>query len=251
MKIAAIADTHGNLPALEAVLREIEQVEPDLVVVCGDLVSGPMPAATLDRLLQLGDKMRALRGNGDREVVTAFDGEPLDPKLPPVVSEVVDWTARQLERRHRDYLAALPEQLVFEVDGLGPVLFCHATPRNDVEIFTVASPDERVQEMMAGVTQNVVVCGHTHMQFDRRLGNLRLVNTGSVGMSYDGTGAYWALLGPDVELRHTAYDLQAAADQVRTSGYPQAEDFAAENILNPPAREEVVAIFERMAQGKA
>jgi putative phosphoesterase len=247
MRIAAIYDIHGNLPALEAVLREIEQERPDLILVGGDIVSGPMPAATLERLLQLGDRMRAIRGNGDREVVAAFDGQPFNQNIPEEVRQITAWTAQQLDQRQRDILAALPEQLTFDIDGLGETLFCHATPRNDVEIFTEISPDERVQTMMAGVRQNLVVCGHTHMQFDRRVGTVRIVNAGSVGMSYDGPGAYWALLGPEVQMRHTRYDLEATAELVRASDFPTAQDFADNNILKPPARQEVVTLFEGMS----
>lgn len=247
MRIAAIYDIHGNLPALEAVLREIEQERPDLILVGGDIVSGPMPAATLERLLQLGDRMRAIRGNGDREVVAAFDGQPFNQNIPEEVRQITAWTAQQLDQRQRDILAALPEQLTFDIDGLGETLFCHATPRNDVEIFTEISPDERVQTMMAGIKQNLVVCGHTHMQFDRRVGPVRIVNAGSVGMSYDGPGACWALLGPEVQMRHTRYDLEAAAELVRASDFPTAQDFADNNILKPPPRQEVVTLFEGMS----
>jgi predicted phosphodiesterase len=104
------------------------------------------------------------------------------------------------------FLRALPLAETVEVDGLGSVLFCHATPRNDEEIFTRDSPEDAWAEALAGVDAGVVVCGHTHVQFDRRIGDIRLVNAGSVGMPYeDAPGAYWALLGPDVELRRTEY----------------------------------------------
>src|SRR2546421_8506051 len=109
MKIAALYDIHGNLPALESVLKEIDQAQPDLILVGGDIVSGPMPRATLERLLSLGDRIRFIRGNADREVVAAFDGLSLDQNLPEEVREVMMWTAKQLERSHRDFLAGLPE----------------------------------------------------------------------------------------------------------------------------------------------
>src|SRR6266516_709378 len=117
MKIAAIYDIHGNLPALHAVLEKIDQAHPDLILVGGDIVSGPMPRATLERMLELGDQVRFIRGNADREVVTAFDGLPLDPTLPEEVQELTIWTAKQLEDRHRNFLARLPEQALLRVDG--------------------------------------------------------------------------------------------------------------------------------------
>src|SRR5258708_14476197 len=168
MKIAAIYDIHGNLPALNAVLDEIKEVQPDLIVVGGDIVSGPMPAQTLERLFELGGQVRTIRGNGDREVVTFFDSQLLKRRYLPPMSEAVQretrWVSEQLTRSQRDFLAALPEQLVFQVAGLGSVLFCHATPRNDEEIFTSLTPEERLNVIFSDVEQEIVVCGHTHMQ---------------------------------------------------------------------------------------
>src|SRR5262249_47035368 len=104
------------------------------------------------------------------------------------------------------------------VDGLGDVLFCHATPRNDVDFFSDVTPEERLLPSFAGVREATVVCGHSHLQFDRRVGATRVVNAGSVGMAYeDEPGADWALLGPDVELRRTTF---VAADLTSTA-YPR------------------------------
>ncbi len=250
MKIAAIYDIHGNLPALEAVLKEIEQIQPDHILVGGDIVSGPMPKETLERLLELGDRVHFIRGNADREVVAAFDGIALDPGLPEEVRELTIWVAKQLDTRHRNFLAQLPEQAIFHIDGLGDVLFCHASPQNDTEIFTVATPEARLSTLLAGVEQNVVVCGHTHMQYIRRVGNIEVVNAGSVGMPYGEPGAYWLLLGPAIVPQRTSYDLKQAAEDIRASNYPQAQDFADNNVLNPPPAAEVIVVFERMTETK-
>lgn len=247
MKIATLYDIHGNLPALQATLAEIEQVHPDLMLVGGDVVSGPMPRAVLERLLEFGERVRFIRGNADREVVAAFDGLPLDPGLPKEVREITLWTANQLARSHRDFLAQLPEQAILDVDGLGDVLFCHGSPRSDEEIVTAITPEARLREILVGVNQPVVVCGHTHVQFDRRAGSVRIVNSGSVGMPYDEPGAYWLLLGPGIEFRRTRYDLEQAAATIRASGYPLAEDFADNNVLKPATSAEATELFERMA----
>jgi len=247
MKIAALYDIHGNFPALQAALAEIEQVRPDLLLVGGDIVSGPMPRAVLERLLEFGDRVRFIRGNADREVVAAFDGLPIDPDMPEEVREVTLWTAKQLAQRHRDFLAQLPEQAILDVDGLGEVLFCHGSPRSDEEMVTAATPEARLREILAGVKQNVVVCGHTHMQFDRRAGSVRIVNAGSVGMPYGDPGAYWLLLGPSLDFWRTLYDLEQAAEAIRASGYPQAQDFADNNVLKPATAAEAIEVFERMA----
>jgi len=247
MRIATLNDIHGNLPALEAVLADVEAAGVDRIVLGGDVALGPMPRQTLDRLFDLGDRVVALHGNGDRELVSVFDGSPPDPSTTDAWREAAGWAGHSLERRHRDYLAGLPPTLTLEVDGVGEVLFCHATPRNDLEVFTEASPDARVAPMFAGVRSDLVVCGHTHMQFDRRIGDVRVVNAGSVGMPYAEPGAYWLLLGPGVQLRRTAYDLDGAAARIRATDFPAAEDFAANNVLRPPSTAEVIAIFERRA----
>jgi putative phosphoesterase len=247
MRVAALYDVHGNVPALEAVLAEVEALEVDAIVVGGDIAIGPMPREALERLLQLGERALFLRGNGDREI--AADPSGSGGGLWAVRTR---WSAEQLERGQLAWLAALPDTQPVEVDGLGPVLFCHGSPRSDEEILTRISREERVAAAVAGVAEHVVVCGHTHVQFDRQVAGKRLVNAGSVGMPYEAQpGAYWALLGPDVELRRTDYDLEAAATAIRATGFPEAEELAAENVLTVPTAEEATEQFERQAQAEA
>jgi putative phosphoesterase len=242
VRVAALYDVHGNLPALEAVLAEVETLAVDTVVVGGDVAIGPMPRATLERLLALGERALFVRGNGDREIA----GEKFEGGL---WGERTRWSAAQLERGQLAWLAALPDTQRVEIDGLEPVLFCHGSPRSDEEILTRISSEERVAAALAGVSERVVVCGHTHVQFDRNVAGKRLVNPGSVGMPYEPQpGAYWALLGPDVEFRRTDYDLEAAAAAVRASGFPAAEEHAAENVLTVPSAEEATEQFERQAR---
>ena len=258
MRVAALYDIHGNLPALNAVLDELEKVQPDLIVVGGDIVSGPLPAQTLERLLQLGDRARFIRGNNDREVVLAFDGQPVTRKYLPAPSEKgreeMRWTAGQLTRSHRDFLAALPEQFEAEIDGLGRVLFCHATPSSDEEVFTPITSVERLGSIFSGVEQKIVICGHTHMQFELHVNHLRVLNAGSVGMPFaDQPGAYWLLLGSEgCEFRRTAYDGEAAARQIRASGSPQGQEFIQtfieENVLNIPSAAVMTENLERIAK---
>lgn len=247
MKVAALYDIHGNLPALEAVLKEIDAIQPDCILVGGDIVFGPFPRATLERLMDLGDKVLFIRGNCEREVVAAFDDLLLDPGLPEEIRAVTTWSAKQLERNQRNFLAGLQEQVVLDIDGVGDVLFCHGSPRSDEEIITSATPVARLKEILADVRQSVVVCGHTHMQFDRVINGTRVVNAGSVGMPYGETGAYWLLLGPEIIPRRTPYDLEQAAARIRASGYPAAQDFADNNVLHLPSEAEAIELFERMA----
>jgi putative phosphoesterase len=243
-RVAALYDIHGNLPALDAALAAAESARVDAIVIGGDMVPGPMPRETLDRLLALGSRAHFIRGNGDRVVLEAFDGQPLT-RWPPSVREPIEWSARQLEPSHRAFLAGLPETLEVRVQGIGPILFCHATPRSDEEIFTVRTPDERLRPMLEGVTQPLVVCGHTHMQFDRRVDRTRVVNAGSVGMPYGTPGAYWLLLGPDVQLMRTEYDLARAGELVRQTRYPQAEEFASRQVLKPASEDDMLSAFEK------
>jgi putative phosphoesterase len=197
-RVAALYDVHGNLPALEAVLADV--AEADVIVVGGDVVGGAFSAETVERLRGLGDAVRWLRGNAERELV---EGER-DPAL----------TGEQV-----DFLYGLPERVELEVDGLGHVLFCHATPQNDLDMVTPLTSEERLRRILEGVGADVVVAGHTHMQEDRRVGGIRWVNAGSVGMPYeDEPGAYWALVGPEVHLRRTEYDPTKLGDYE----YPQA-----------------------------
>jgi putative phosphoesterase len=191
LRVAALYDIHGNLPALDAVLAE---VDADVLVIGGDFVLGPWPAETLERLRALEGDVRFIRGNADREVVSE------EPGLAP--PELMEFVRKQLSSTQLDFLRSLPLTKTIERS-----LFCHATPRNDEEIFTRDSPDERWAAALAGVDADIVVCGHTHVQFDRRIGDMRLVNAGSIGMPYEREpGAYWALLdGGEVEFRRTAY----------------------------------------------
>jgi putative phosphoesterase len=247
MRVAAIYDIHANLPALEAVLQDIRQAEVDHVVVGGDVFPGPMPRETI-RCLGLEIPVQFIQGNGDREVLAQMAGTETAwyATAPEQWREPVRWTAQQLHPEYEQLLAGWPKTLRVEIPGLGEVLFCHATPRNDTEVFTRLTSQDRLLPVFEGLDVPVVVCGHTHMQFDRTIGGIRVVNAGSVGMPFEEPGAYWLLLGPDVQLRHTPYDLAKAAERIRDTKYPQAEDFAARNVLQPPSEAETLEAFTRV-----
>ena len=247
--VAALYDVHGNLPALEAALRDAESAGAELFVLGGDLALGPMPREVLDRLGELGSRARYLRGNCDRLMVDAYDGRPL-PGLPDSVRDTITWAAQQLRPSQRDFLAALPDSIVFDVGTLGEVLFCHGTPRSDDEIITVRTPEERMREVMASVSQAVVVCGHTHIAFDRRCGGVRVINAGSVGMPYGAAGAHWLMLGPDASFHRSGYDLARAAREIERTAYPGAASFAERHVLHPPSADEMLKAFEPAGQGE-
>ncbi len=234
MRLAALYDVHGNLPALDAVLAEVAEEGVDGIVCGGDLVAGPFPVEVLERLVGRAD-VRFLRGNADRLV---FDG---------VDEHGQDWAGMR-ERLGESALAELaswPLTVEFDIDGLGHALFCHAVPTADEPIFTRITPDDDVARLLGDVDAEVVVCGHTHVQFDRLLpSGLRVVNAGSVGMPYEGRrGAFWALLGPDVELRRTAYDTEAAVAAIRRATGTSHEQLAGW-LLDPPDPVATSAYFE-------
>ena len=210
-RVAALYDIHANLPALEAVLADLEAV--DVVLVGGDVVWGPWPRETMDLLLSLPGDVRFIMGNADRDVFDRVDGSWKASN---------DWCADRLTDEQLSFLRSWPASLSF--DG---VLYCHGSPRSDEEPITTGTPDDRVREMCDGVAEDVVVFGHTHAQFERTVGRYRLVNPGSVGNPFGEPGAYWAVLDGGVDLRFAPYDVAAAADRIRASGFPDAEMQAA------------------------
>lgn len=243
--VAALYDIHGNLPALEAVLRDVRRASVSRVVVGGDVLPGPMPTECLAALARLEVPVDYICGNGDRTVIEHMDGKaPLT--LPPSAQTIVRWTAEQLRPDHRRVICAWPSAVSIATD-IGDVYFCHATPRSDMEIFTALTPSDAVARAFAGVGASIAVCGHTHMQFDRRVGLLRIVNAGSVGMPYGEPGAFWLLIGDRVDLRYTEYDLQAAADRLRKTSYPDVESFILNDMMEPKPESEMMKRFERYA----
>jgi predicted phosphodiesterase len=243
--VAAIYDIHGNLPALDAVLDEIRQAGIEQIIVGGDVLPGPMPVETLARLVSLEIPTQFIRGNGEIAVLAEIAGAEAYP-LPEQAREGIRWTARQISAEQARMISSWPGTIRVEIDGLGDVLFCHGTPRNENEIFTRLTPERVLLPVFAGVEAAVVVCGHTHMQFDRMVGKTRVLNAGSVGMPFGKPGADWLLLGPTIELRHTNYDLERAAERIRKTDYPQAEEFIARNLLHPPSEEEMLKLFARV-----
>ena len=247
--VAALYDVHGNLPALDAVLADGAFARADTVVVGGDVAAGPLPAEVLDRLAALALPVRWVRGNADREVVSHFDRGDTDPSIygPDAPAERADaFTAGRITRAHRDLLADFED--VVRLDG---ALYCHGSPRRDDEIITALTPEARLAPMLDGVQEALVVCGHTHHQFDLRAGAQRVVNAGSVGMPYQGEpGAYWLLVADgEPEPRRTAYDVDAATPALRASGFPDVDDLIRESLVEPVNAAWVARHFEEGATG--
>ena len=214
MNVAALYDVHGMPWALEAVLADAGDV--DAIVFGGDLIDGPFPERVVEVVRSLD--AYAVRGNCERDPA-AWDRERLAP----------GWLA---------WLAGLP--LSISLDG---VLYCHAAPDDDLPITTVFTPDDTLRERFGS---GIVVIGHTHHQFDRRVGDLRVVNAGSVGMPYEGeVAAFWTLVADgEPHFRKTPFDVERAIAEIEASGWPPAGEFVAENLRGVVTIEEAIAAYE-------
>jgi predicted phosphodiesterase len=227
LRVAALYDVHGNVHALEAVLAE---VDTDVVLFGGDLVSGPFPRETLE-LARSVENAEFVLGNAD--LLTKY--------LPrPEWEESRRWVEAQFEADDVAWLAALPFSWSCDES-----LYVHANPVDVDAIVTERTPEERVRELIRDVRVRRIVTGHVHMQFERVVEGVRWVGAGSVGMPYaDRPGAYWALVTPDaVDFRRTDYDVARAAAAIRETAYPDAERVAAENVVACPTAEEALAVF--------
>jgi len=228
MRVAALYDIHGNLPALEAVLAEVEREGVDAIVIGGDIASGPPQPREVVELVRSLPTAHCIRGNADRLRDRELAGE-----------EGLEWLFGQLGEEQVEWLVSLPFSAV-----LDDTLYVHATPQDDVTVVTEITTDEKLAGLLGEVEQSRVVAGHTHMQLERQVGEKLFVNAGSVGWPYEGrTGAYWALVDDAVSFRRTDYDLERAAALVRRSGHPRADEIAAENILESAPRAEAIAVF--------
>jgi predicted phosphodiesterase len=239
-RVAVISDVHGNATALEAVLAEVDAAEADVVVFGGDLTWGPLPAETLGLVRPYADRAIFIRGNAERMLLELAAGEA-EP-----AGDRDRWMPKRHDAAALEVIGGFVEWAVVDVEGLGLVRFCHGSPRSDEELVTPATPEVRMRALLEGVDEQVLVTAHTHLQFDRRVAGVRSVNAGSVGMPYQGEpGAFWALLGPDVDLRRTPYDVDAAVERYRASGDPAVEQMV-EILLEPPTPAEMIEHAERL-----
>ena len=241
--VAVPSDIHGVLPALERVLAEPAVANAELIVVAGDHTWGPQPAEVLDRLTSLGTRAMLLRGNADRELLQMSRGIDIGLADDPLSV----WGAAQLQAHHQDLLDAMPEQITLDVDGFGPVRFCHATPRNDEEVVLVDSRLDRWSDVLGDLPDEVrtVICGHTHMPFVRLVDGRLIVNPGSVGLPYGRAGAHWALLSSGiVSIGRTLIDPETLVSEVIAgSDLPGVTRWAEENLRNPASDVEALGAF--------
>ena len=241
-RVAVLCDIHGNLAALDATLADVRRANVERIVIGGDVLPGALPRQTVERLLALDVPTEFLYGNGEIAVLDALAGR--EPRVGALYRSMIDWNAQQVAD-YAEVLAGWPMLVELNVVRVGRVVVCHATPRNEDEIFTRVTPDERLLPIFSVIGAAVVVCGHTHMQFDRTVGQTRIVNAGSVGMPFGSTGADWLLIDGGLHLRRTAYDVASTAAQIASSDCPQAEQLFAAPLLHPPAESDMLAVFAK------
>jgi predicted phosphodiesterase len=243
-RVALVSDVHGNVPALAATLAEIESADVDAVAFLGCLTWGPGPLQVLEMAWSVPVPTFFVRGNGERAALELADGTRRPERA------VDAWMVAAHGRSGIEAIRAFQPVIVLEVGGLGPVWLCHGSPRSDIELLTPVTPEGRLRQAFDGVTGSVVAHGHTHLQYERNAAGKRVVGAGSVGLPYgDGpSGARWAVLGPDVELRVTPYDLALAAQAAqaaRSQGYPaDAAERYLQTLRRPPSQAELEADAE-------
>lgn len=239
-RVAVLGDVHGNAVALAAVLEELRGEEVDLAVWTGDLSWGAEPTATLELVRSLEIPSLYVRGNAERALQELADGTHEEP------TERERWMLDSHSSDDVAFTRTFAHSQTVEIHGLGGTFFTHGSPRSDEELLTAGTPDERITASTSEISEIVLVTGHTHSQYDREAAGVRALNPGSIGMPYEEqTGAYWAVLGPDVELRRTEYDVEEAVARLRASGIPGPEPLA-ETLLSPPTPAELIEHAERL-----
>ncbi|HEY1485703.1 MAG TPA: metallophosphoesterase family protein [Micromonosporaceae bacterium] len=245
---AFVSDIHANTYAFEAVLAELASEPVDALILNGDITWGSFPAQTVDLIRAAQDRFEhtvLIRGNGDRALLELADGAR-EPRRPREV-----WMLAAHRRSDVELLHTVMFQVEVEIAGLGVIRACHGSPRADIETITQRTAIERLAEATAGVDADVLLTGHTHLQFDRPVTELpriwRSVNPGSAGIPYGGAvpGAYWLRVdGNRFEFRVTGYDLDTYIESMLSTDDPVAEAIA-EVLRRPPTADEIIEDSEQ------
>jgi putative phosphoesterase len=230
VRIAALSDIHGNLPALAAVHKAVDAARPDYVAICGDLVfNGPDPVGAL-ALVQELQRAGAFVTLGNTDVAVA-DGDftaafPwFSEGVPDSYQAAAEWARDQIGDDGVDFLRRLPSERRLRV-GDDLVLFCHASPGSLTDGLSADLDPVVTIDRVGRTDAKVIVCGHTHLPEVRELGWRTIVNAGSAGYVFDGDPtATWALIEIDdgaikAEIHRTNYDVMAVANAVSARGLP-------------------------------
>lgn len=231
LKLAVLADIHGNAGAFVAALKDLKTRKPDRILICGDLVlNGPRPAETLERIREMDASGGAIVIAGNTDIAVA-DGDyaaafPWLEDVAPSVRAAADWAREQLSDDDLDFLRRLPaERRVPFGDEL--VLVCHGSPGSQTQGLPADLDPSVTVERVTRTDARVICCGHTHVADMRELGRKLILNPGSCGYAFDGEPtANWALLTldsdaePEAQQFRSAYDAQTASEEVSARGLP-------------------------------
>ncbi len=223
---------------------EIRSENIDIIVVCGDTIAGPLPTETLALLQESKIPVHFLLGNHDSDVVRLLSGQD-SGNMGAEDDEATRWEAGNLTQEQKDELLSWPATVMINVEPWGDMLFCHAAPCSDRFVFSRLTPEETILPAFADVSASLVVCAHTHMQFDRMIAGVRVVNTGSLGMCVGRTGADWLIIDDGIRFRHTDFDLHEAAARVGQSEHPLAENFVQNRLLQATPASRMFEIIDR------
>lgn len=231
MRIAFLADIHGNLPALDVVLADLQAQSPDAVYLVGDQINRcPWNNQVLDILDAQG--WPAIAGN--HELVVGIIGTPKNryPFTERRRFEVLWWTWENLHPDHLHAIRLLPEQLLIEIDGAPAIRLVHGIPGNAETGFYAELNDDIMAGYLTGIAEPVVICAHTHRPLDRHVDSWHVINGGAVGLPYNGDPrAQYVLLDLVQEngcrrwrptFRQLEYDRQPVLDAFETSGLLEA-----------------------------
>lgn len=239
MRLAIISDIHGNKVALETVLKAISSQNIDQILCLGDVAAtGPQPREVIKRLREIGCPV--VMGNMDAWLLQT------EPKEQPDLrrqrwQEIDLWCAAQLSTADRAYLQSFQPGIEYPLPGEKKLVCYHGSPRSYTERIFHVTPDEALEEALAGVQGDLMVGGHTHVQMFRRFKGILVFNPGSVGLAMDRTSpmneirqaafAEYAIVACDptafhVELHRVAFDLQRFIQAMHDSGMPYAEWWA-------------------------
>lgn len=240
--VVVLSDVHGVLPVLDSVLAEPLVRSADRIVVTGDHAAGPMPVETLDRLVELGDRVVLVAGNADRDMAAQARG-----KESGEIPGVTEWGSSLLRPDQVDLLERMPHPVILHITGFGEVVFCHGTPRDINEVVLVDTRIEKWAEVFADLPESIhtVVGGHTHMPFVRLVDRRLVVNPGSIGMPYGTGAASWAHLeGGNVAIHRTPIDVESVSRELRErSGFDRINEWIEEYIVSPASDVDAIRAF--------
>lgn len=238
MKIAVISDIHGNTEALSAVLEDIQNYRCDKIYCLGDIaMAGPEPSKTVAKIKELSKSpdFKLIQGNTDQKLGTynAEFEEILDKNV-PVMAEAYRADLKELSDDDKDFLASLPEKLSLTENNVN-ILLTHGSPRRNDENVTAELSPEQLDEILEGVKEDIIFCGHTHVPCGYATeANKTIINVGSVGRPFsENPKACYALLtlreNGDFEVSHrfVDYDFLTASEKLKKRGFKGCEKLAA------------------------